>query len=389
MKKTKLIILLLFLLIAFKLLTQEINDCVNSHTFEFNSKDNIALKDTYAKYRFFILGEYHFQEENSEIFMTALKNLYYNANVRIIFMETGFATGLNINEFLKTGDKDNLDCISLYQQFTSEHFIKLKKFYDQLPTDQKFKVVGVDLETYDISSNFKPAVERLFKDSIPNYLSVLFNKLTDKSIAYNQNAKTNIFNEIYFDWKTNKPKYSEILGENYDIYSELMIKTKKSCRYEYYDYNNSNDTTKLKRRESYIYRNIISEINENPDCNYFAQFGIAHIGLQKTVEQKKKYEVSSFITKLNKYENSPIKNSVCSFAIIYYKKQKKLQPNIHYALKEFLYMLDRNKYLSNKIYKTLKANTEEGKIYVVDISADCFIKDKHELQNFQYLIFKK
>lgn len=384
------IIFTILLAITCSVFSQSTKEYLKSNTFIFSSQDNTILSEAYSRYRFFIVGEYHFKESNSDIFLETFKNLYKNANVRIIFMEAGFSTGILINHYLKTGSTKTLDYLSLNRQFSKSHYIKLKEFYDSLPEHDRFMVIGVDLEIYETNDFFDYAVELIFNDTIiPDYTKELINEFTESTNDHELDYTETVFNNLYFDWKNNELKYDSILLENSELYAKLMTRTKSSYRFDYYNYNYGRDTIMQTRRERFIFENIIDEVKKYPNYNYFAQFGLAHIGLHRFLIVKDEYSFESFSTKLNKSQKSPIKDSVCSLAILYFDKDLKEYRSFLNSYSKFTYYLSRKKYLPNDIYKNLKEITTKDALYIVDMQKLGTPLKTPRNKNYQYLIFKK
>ena len=384
------IIFTILLAITCSIFSQNTSEYLKSNTFLFNNSDSTALSQAYSRYRFFIVGEYHFKKSNSEIFLETFKNLYKNANVRIIFMEAGFSTGILVNHYLKTGSTETLDYLSFNRQFPKSHYIKLKEFYDSLPEDDKFMVIGVDLEIYETNDFFDYAVELIFNDTIiPDYTQELINDFTESTNDNDLDYTETIFNNLYFDWKNNQPKYDSLLLEKSELYSKLMTRTKISYRFDYYNYNYGRDTIMQTRRERFIFENIIDEVKKYPNYNFFAQFGLAHIGLNRFLIVKDEYSFESFSTKLNKSQKSPIKDSVCSLAILYFDKDLKENGSFLNSYSKFTYYLSRKKYLPNDVYKSLKGIATTDALHIVDMQREGTPIKNQRNKNFQYLIFKK
>ncbi len=168
-----------------------------------------------------------------------------------------------------------------------------------------------------------------------------------------------------------------------------MKRTKKSYRFDYYNYNYGVDTLKQTKRERFIYNNISNAVRDNPDCNYFGQFGIAHIGLERFLIVDESGSFQSFSTKLNTNPKSPLKNQVCSIAILYFDYTSMSYGKIIANYHKYKYYTSRKNYLPNIIYKTLRTNTQDDKTYVLNLSKCTTDTCKEALKNFQFVIFNK
>ncbi|MDD3860020.1 MAG: hypothetical protein PHW83_07470, partial [Bacteroidales bacterium] len=246
--------------------------------------ENIGLiSDTdYSKYRLFVVGEIHFIKENSKIFLNIFRDLYQNANVRIIFLESGYATGIIAQHYLETGNSESLKIISEDGQFDEFHYRFLKDFYDNCPEDDKFKIIGIDLENYSLYNSFIYALRLIFRDvDMPDLLEQYINDF--ETIIDNEKYDVVVreFDKIYLEFRYNKKSYEELLVDNYSEFAELMERMRKSLKFDFYNYNFGRDSLEHTKRENYIFKNIAKEIKKYPNCNYFGQFGLAHIGLSR------------------------------------------------------------------------------------------------------------
>ncbi|PLX09037.1 MAG: hypothetical protein C0596_04355 [Marinilabiliales bacterium] len=386
----KAVVISMFILINILSYGQKDSDCILDNTIIYEENDSTFLSDAYSRYRFFIMCEYHFREENTDLFLKVFKNLYTNANVRIVFMESGYANGYLVNHYLQTGDEECLSFITDLNQFEEKMYKELKKFYDTLPEDEKFKFVGVDVEIYEADYKMFYTVSQMIQDSImPEKLEDMIFDFQEKATEGNTDAAQDKFDDIYFDWKNNKESYKELMGNNYDSYETLMKRMKKSYRFQFYNYNYGRDTLKQTQRERYIYNNISSVVKENTNCNFFAQFGLAHIGLERFLIAGENNGFQSFSANLNTNKKSPLKDSVCSIAILYFDEVEDYGSKLFLYYSDFTYFLSRKKYLPNEIYKTLKKNTIKNKTYLVNVSKNCNSSMQKANKNFQYLIFTR
>ncbi len=338
----------------------------------------------------FAIGEYHYHEENSEIFLETFKNLYYNSNVRVIFMETGFSHGLIVEHYLETGSEASLLVISKSGQFDYNHYTDLKDFYDSLPEDEKFHIFGVDLDFYEASTNFEYTLDLLFQDSLmPEELKPMvenFNEVAEKDIV---DEMQDSFNDIYFNWKQNQESYNELLGVNYLSYKTIMKRMKRSLRFEHYDYNHGQDSVKQLRRENYMYRNLVSYIEEYPDVNYFGQFGLAHVGLSRFLIVDEDMGFPSVFAKLNNNGDSPLKDKVCSLAIVYFDDFDTGFNKLYYYYSELVYAMSMKGYMPKRLYRSLKTKTEPGNLYTLNLAHPNSPLIDLSKKHFQFLIFKR
>ncbi|HNQ69308.1 MAG TPA: hypothetical protein PKN32_13085 [Bacteroidales bacterium] len=349
------------------------------------------MPDTdYSKYRLFVVGEIHFYKENSKIFLNIFRNLYKNANVRVILLESGYATGIIAQHYLETGDNKSLKIISEDGQFDEFHYRFLKDFYDKCPKDDKFKIIGIDLENYSLYNSFIYAVRLLFRDTVmPETLDELLGDFETLIDSEDYDVIVEEYDKIYLDYRYNKTKYKDLLFDNYIEYEELMERMRKSLKFGFYNYNFGKDSVEHSRRENYIFRSIVKEIKRHPDCNYFGQFGLAHIGLSRFLITNENNIIESFVTHLNNSEYSPVKDSVCSSLVLYFDEYYGDNNKLVFFYDEFMYSLSTKKYLPPKVYKILKNYKLDKGFYFVNLAQDDSPFAEFAKRNYQFLILKK
>lgn len=123
------------------------------------------MDDDIAENKFVLVGESHGFEEPTKFDFDFFKYLYNNFGVRNYFAELDFAQAKLMNEYMKSGDEELLQTIlqnwaviqgrnnkDYYDKYRAFHL-----FYQTLPTDDKFKFIGVDKiqdwNTYTICIN--------------------------------------------------------------------------------------------------------------------------------------------------------------------------------------------------------------------------------------------
>lgn len=99
--------------------------------------------------------------------------------------------------------------------------------------------------------------------------------------------------------------------------------------------------------------------------------------------------VQSFTAKLYSNENSPVKDSVCSIAILYFEDNYNYYSRLSFLLREWTYSTSLKKILPPKVYKVLKRNTKIDKLYYISLAKKQSPLHDFANKNFQYLIFKR
>lgn len=393
MKCKNVIFVVLILFLRVSLFSQEnvsYSDYLKDNTKLYNEDYGLLAESDYSNYRMFATGEYHFRKENSKIFLKVFRNLYQKANVRIVFLESGYGVGLIAQHYLETGDYNSLKIISTDGQFDEFHYRFLKDFYDECPADDKFKIIGIDLDNYSYDQSFIYAAKLMFRDTVmPENLSFL---LDDFELIINEEPYEVVqesFAGIYSDYRNNSENYKSILKDNYDDYAILIERMKSSLKFDYFNYNYGKDSIQQSRRENFIYKNLLGEIEKHPNCNYFGQFGLAHIGLSRFLILDEQSGVESFMAKLNNNQNSPLKGKVCSIAILYFEKFYGDYSKLNYYFSELNYGLSIKKFLPDKVYQILKNRDDRKGYYYVNLAKENSPFKDFSTKNFQFLMYKR
>jgi hypothetical protein len=352
----------------------------------YNENAGIMSADEYNNYRLFVTGEFHFRQENSKIFLKIFRELYYKANVRLILFEAGYSYGLIAQHYLETGDKKSLEMI------TRPRPRRYSKGWPsvRMPPDEKFSITGIDLDNYSGVDIFIYAAELLFRDTVmPEEFRNLLDDYNEVFKSESYDVYRESFNTIFLNVSRNEELYESLLGDRYPQLDELVSRMRSSFKFDFYNYNTGQDSVQQTKRETYIYRNAVKEINKNPDVNYFGQFGLAHIGLSRFMILDKSSGVQSFTAKLQLTENSPVKDSVCSIAILYFDDYDSDFSKVSYYYSEWTYTAALKNILPPKVYKTIKRHAESDKLYFINLAKKSSPFNEFAQKNFQYLIFKR
>jgi len=356
----------------------------------YDENTGLISDSDYSKYRLFVVGEVHWQKENSKIFLRIFRNLYKKANVRIIFLESGYSIGIIAQHYLETGNPESLKIISEDGQFDEFHYRFLKDFYDKCPADDKFKIIGIDIENFSLDNGFIYAVRLLFNDiAIPEKLNAFLKDFETTIEKEDYIVVVEKFDEIYLDYRHNKENYKILLNEKYFEYSELMERMRKSLKFEFYNYNYGKDSLEHTKRENYIFKNIAREIKKYPNCNYYGQFGIAHIGLSRFLSTSEENKINSFVSQLNNSDYSPVKDSVFSSLVLYMNEYQGDNNKYLFYYYDFNYSLSTRTYLPPKVFKILKGCKLEEGFYFVNLDQENSPFKKFAEKNYQFLILKK
>ena len=281
-----------------------------------NYSSKADIFDT-EKYDLFVSGEAHATQKNYDVQMEIIKNLSENSDFRYIIAEDSMANALLINSYLETGNTDKLDIVfkELKNTYAGniegyKFFQNLYEFRKNLPDDKKFTYLGVDLEhqanltvsyLYDVAS--RNGVYENIKEFIEN-----FKQKKEK------NELISSLEKVYSDIEKNSDVYSEKLGEEFWIFKYLVKNTLNTYKSKLI----KDETQWGVYREGIMKENFYEIYNHFSKGKYYGQWGLEHAYLSNLKTDNYPGDKPRLATSLNSDENSPVKNKVCSMAIMYF-----------------------------------------------------------------------
>lgn len=269
------------------------------------------------KYDLFVSGEAHATQKNYDIQMEIIKNLSKNSDLKYIIAEGSMTNALLINSYLETGDTDKLDIVfkelkNTYGGNIEEYkfFQNLYEFRKTLPDDKKFAYLGVDIEhqtnlavSYLWDLALRRGVYEDVKEVVENFKQ---QKDEDELISS--------LKKVYDDVEKNSDVYSEKLSEEFWIFKYLIKNTLNT-----YKVNSIKDNMQWSvLREEIMKENFYEIYNHFPKGKYYGQWGLEHAYLSNLKTNHYPEDKPRLATFLNSDENSPVKNKVCSMAILYF-----------------------------------------------------------------------
>lgn len=334
------------------------------------------LKDS----RFYAFGSWHGHNSTFRLFVAYFKQLYLKSNVRVVFIENSYSEGILLNHYLKTGEKDRYLCFFGYKNDFQYLYEPLRVFNASLPDTEKITIVGVDRSFIPGFPDVLSAIQLLLsKDKLPD---IKIKNMVDSLLSFNfleYNAKKELpvlLDQFCISFYRNKRLYYEYLDSNYETLQNVLSQYKLSKQLPDVNYNNC-DSLSFDVREDFIYNNLKHEILLRPNVNYIGLFGWAHTYLNKTrdvhtfqIKTKENFNYYSFIARLNKESDSPVKNSVCAISV---QEGMLIFRN---ALK---------KILGKDVFKQVIRQSKRGSIYLFDFFKSTGYEEFAK-NNFQYLI---
>jgi len=251
-------------------------------------------------------AEWHGTKASYDIQYALATSLNKHAGVNYLLIGYGHATAEMYNAYLESGDIETLNSIHYHMRFTSssnnEHRLFWQKLYEYnktLPMEDKFTVIGIDLE-------FLPNLAIHYLTTLPgaDKLSLII----PEAPLRNPNAISQYVKTLQQDVVANEELYKDSLG---DWYSEFDLVL-----------NNMADTVAAhlvdnyyEVREDFMYNYFLRAYDKYPNGKFFGQLTMEHIYQDQAWTPLLDYS-DKLATHLNKAD-SPVHGQVLSIASIY------------------------------------------------------------------------
>jgi len=269
-----------------KTFAQDIDNYITKNKKEYKTNDTAAILKVFSKEvldstRLFIVGENHDVYYNDSIKFNLFKNLYYHANVRIIFEEQPLSFIYFVQNYIETGNDSVIKEIG--KRYQNEHivdgYIPYRNFYSSIPATAKFKLTGINFDPctwftiyffYDIFKNKAIPVE------ISDVVNCV-NNFYDSDLLPSKKRLIKFIAIAEESMKKNDSIYKQILKEKYILFVDVVHGLDIYIKFP------DNDYTKKPNpeRELFMFENIDTVIKQNPNQNYFSQLGYIHIPKKK------------------------------------------------------------------------------------------------------------
>lgn len=278
------------------------------------------LGDVLQDHQFMFTGESHGVAFNYELEFMMLQFLVEEDWLDYYVPELPYSFCYFLRQYLDNGDDTILDRLfaPLEGTFTwtadaKQHWQRVRSFYQSLPVEQRFRVVGIEIEHQARNAAWMMQ-DLLPASSVPAFLSEHLAILNEQVLTENDN-----YVEL-FDLATGlkdlfinrSAEMKEYLGDNFQafqIVNQLVIDTHEA-RF---------DDAFSTKREALIYQNFLRDKGLFSNGNSYGQWGANHI-YQRDIEG-----VSWLGERLDKEENSPVKNGVYSILYLYHDCQTLLK----------------------------------------------------------------
>lgn len=278
------------------------------------SLDGFAkLSDQLKDNRVIFTGESHAVAANYVLEDAMLRFLVEKNWLDYYMPEWSFSACWHLNRYLQSGNPAILSKLFSYMDGTSfwtqeayDHWTNLYAWNQQLDTDHKIELVGIEIEQQpDIA--LWMLMELIPVDQIPNELLLSYHKMEDME-------------------RSSEPSYDElaslaleiqnILSQNINFYADYFGTDWSDLQFLLGNIINTafvkNENNYIERREDLLYQNFLIQHARRAEGNWFGQWGSNH------VYQNRFSGIDWLATRMKQEENSPVFDRVLSINYIYY-----------------------------------------------------------------------
>lgn len=279
-----------------------------------------TLSDVLQDHQFLLTGESHGVAFNYELEFMMLKFLVEEDWLDYYVPELPYSFCYFLGQYLENGDETILDRLfaPLQGTFTwtanaKQHWQRVRAFYQSLPTEQRFSVIGIEVEHQ--ARNAAWMMQDLLPAKVPpSFLAEEITSLQEQVAAQNDNYLQlyNVATALKNLFISRSEEMRAYLGDNYQqfqIVNQLVIDTHEA-RF---------DDAFSTKREALIYQNLLRDKERFSSGNSYGQWGANHI-YQRDIEG-----VSWLAARLDKDQNSPLQDRVYSLLYLYHDCQTLLK----------------------------------------------------------------
>ena len=318
----------------------------------------------------FVAGETHYRPANFTLQFELFKKLH-EKGFDIILYENCYSKCFFMNEYIKG---ENIE-VPFQQQLMATELIyidSLKQYYSQLPANNKFKMIGIDLE-WPRELNILAIEHILSKIESTAYFKPYLNKFEVYQTAETKELKPaihEVFEELLVGLNKDSLQAKKCLGRYYNDFKTIVISSIKHKEAAALSYDFSKDVEQLNARDQFMFENIKSVYQENSNAKCYLQIGATHITLSKDSTWRKLNGYESVITRLE--QDSLYKGkTICN--LIVYKGKAVFENRAECKV-------------TKELFKQLKKNSSVGAFTFFNLSVDK-IEYKEQLKNYQYIIY--
>lgn len=279
-------------------------------------KSGLEAVDT-KPYDVFLAGESHAIKKNYDMQFALIQYLRETAGVRVLLLESGYASAAYLNIYLQTGDLKilqsyfgNLAGTSACNNEEYAFWQKLYQYNASLPQDDRLISVGIDIEhQWDTALLFLQSLVQ--NRQAPEEIKSPLLALTSFTSFSNGSKINELMKLLQASIEKHRTVYQEFLQESfYDF--EFSV---RNCLVGIDAY--SNDEEKFDAvREPAMYDNFLSVYEHYGKGKFFGQFGAEHVYQASCDTDYFKKHSGRFAISLQS-EGSPVSGRVCTVLYTY------------------------------------------------------------------------
>jgi hypothetical protein len=155
------------------------------------------MNDDIEASKLILVGEIHGFEAPQKFDLDFFKYLHQNHGVRTYVAELDFAQAQLMNDYMQSGDEDELytilkNWVVVQGRRNIDYYDKynqLQSFYQELPADEKFRFIGIDqIQDGELFADY---VDQLIPDSLPSEIPLNSVTTISSKIAWLESAFAN------------------------------------------------------------------------------------------------------------------------------------------------------------------------------------------------------
>ncbi|MBD1262415.1 hypothetical protein HZY62_17590 [Maribacter polysiphoniae] len=197
MKTRTLFILVISIVLLFSCSSSKYVNYLKEHTEVVKMTDSLqfnSLDEIFYQNKLFLVGEVHEVETSPRIDFALFTQLNERIKIDVYLSEMDIAQAYYLQEYLKGSNELELKNIlkewpvyigSISEQYRNK-WVKMRTFYDQLPENSKFKLVGIDrIADFEL-------IRKLLKEKLPQKYHNEIHSENDSLISWSKNKLNNI-----------------------------------------------------------------------------------------------------------------------------------------------------------------------------------------------------
>jgi hypothetical protein len=252
----------------------------NNQAVDYNNLTSIRLLEpTLADKELFMTGEFHSVAASEDVNFLLLRYFRERAGVKYLLPEFSYGFCELVNTYLDNGDESLLRW--LYTQFRGtaayhkegfEFWRKLRAYNLSLPTEQRIRVVGTDIEHQNLTglryfSTLLPGepLPSVISDAVRGVSSLLTQTFTRDQLRQRcQSLRVSI--------DSNRAAYQQYIGAKFfqfDFMTDNLLQTADAQARQGDDFN--------RVRDRYLYANFLRIYPTLPKGKFYGQWGRYHV----------------------------------------------------------------------------------------------------------------